>query len=689
MSRRFFLRPSALRFSLRHLRRLLSSWGLTLGALISSLSLSACKTPTGVAWVSSGGAPLLHVNQVGYFPQGAKRATLRSESTKPVSVELLAEGRVVWSGLSQARGYDEASGDSVHEIDFSEFTESGDNYRLRAAGSESFPFAIRENLYEKLPVESLKYFYHNRSGVAISRPYIDDDLWSRPAGHLSDASVPCWRQNQCSYELDVSGGWYDAGDHGKYVVNGGISAWTLLALAERYQHLGPGLERFGDGSLRIPESGNGVPDLLDEARFEVEFLLKMQVPEGDPLAGMAHHKIHDGAWTGLPYEPPTHASGRALHPPSTAATLNLAAVAAQAARIFRTYDPAFAERCLIAARRAWNAAQKNPDRFAPALDNQGGGPYNDAIVSDEFYWAAAELWLTTGEPRLREYFESSPHHKEFPTRLIHEDGSSDGDGVSGSFTWQSTAALGWISLALVPSELHVEEKGRLRSGIVSAADTYLEILEKEGYLLPLGLGESKKYPWGSNSFLINNLVVLSLAYDFKQEPKYAQGVVSGMDYLLGRNPLHQSYVSGYGSIPLQNPHHRFWAHSKNKKFPPPPPGAVSGGPNSSLQDPQTKRSGLSSDLPPQKCFVDHIDAWSVNEITINWNAPFAWVVAFLDDWRGAPPQTPPSLQPGPSNTEAAPAEREPEQAEPAPLAPDSAQPSSAAPESPSSAPAED
>ena len=107
-----------------------------------------------------------------------------------------------------------------------------------------------------------------------------------------------------------------------------------------------------------------------------------------------------------------------------------------------------------------------------------------------------------------------------------------------------------------------------------------------------------------------------------------------MDYLLGRNPLQQCYVTGYGSVPLRHPHHRFWADQKSSRFPPPPPGAVSGGPNSSLQDPQTKRSGLHRGLPPQKCFVDHIDAWSVNEVTINWNAPLAWVAAFLREWRG-------------------------------------------------------
>lgn len=619
-------------------------------ALSFVLGVTGCKAPSGLAWAESS-APAARVNQLGYLPQGPKRVTIESESPTPLVAELVDEnGAVLWSGKTKPKGLDAASGDPVHELDFSAFTGTAASVRVRVHETESFPFAVQDDVFAKLPFDALKYFYHNRSGVAIVQPFVPSDTWSRPAGHLSDASVGC-QGTQCGYRLDVKGGWYDAGDQGKYVVNGGIATWTLLALVERYAYLSKSPSPFGDGSMNIPESGNGVPDLLDEARYEIEFLLGMQVPKGQPLEGMVHHKIHDGGWTPLPFEPPSQAESRFLHPPSTAATLNLAAVAAQASRLFKTYDPAFSERCLVAARRAWNAAQKEPTRFAPETDNQGGGPYSDKILSDEFYWAAAELWLATGDDRLKAFFEASPHHQSFPTRLRHEDGSYDGDGVSGSMTWQSTAALGWISLAMAPNNVAPEETNRLRSGIIDAGDVYLSELEKEGYLLPLSLGPSKKYPWGSNSFVLNNMVVLSLAHDFSKDARYAHGVNAGMNYLLGNNPLLQSYVSGYGAIPLKNPHHRFWAHSKNAKYPPPPPGAVSGGPNSSLQDPQTKKSGLSKDLPPQKCYVDHIEAWSVNEVAINWNAPLVWTSAFLNEWRGAPSEpralTSPSPTPAP------------------------------------------
>lgn len=600
--------------------------------LASLLTVVNCTTK-GVKWAESS-APAIRVNQVGYFEKGPKWATLRQGGTQPIEVRLESDGLVVWSGRTIVKGHDPASGDPVHLIDFSEYQTQGENLRLRAAEAESFPFSIRDDLYETLTYDALKYFYHNRSGIAIVHPYVPSQDFSRPPGHLSDRSVPCWQPDDCTYQLDVSGGWYDAGDHGKYVVNGGISAWTLLALYERLFYLSKTADRWGDRTLNLPESGNGVPDLLDEARFEVEFLLKMQVPEGAPLAGMAHHKIHDHAWTPLGIEPPQETDQRGLHPPSTAATLNLAAVAAQASRLFSRLDPDFSARCLKAARKAYQAAQAHPDKYAPLLDKQGGGPYADSYVKDEFFWASAELFITTGEEEFEAALTANPHFQAFPTRLDHSYGASDGDGVTASMTWQSTAALGWISLCVVPNRLPQEQHTRLVKGLTEAGDVYLKVIESEGYRQPLGLGDSKKYPWGSNSFILNNMIVLALAYDFTKQRAYAEGVAQGMDYLLGRNPLLQSYITGYGSVPLMHPHHRFWAHELDSRFPRPPPGAVSGGPNSSLQDPQTRKSGLTRDLPPQKCFVDHIDAWSVNEVTINWNAPLAWVSLFLNEWRG-------------------------------------------------------
>src|SRR5690606_17997986 len=189
-----------------------------------------------------------------------------------------AEGGVVASGATRVGGDDEESGDHVHQADFSSLDRPGAGYRLVVGGEASDEFAIDARVYHPLKQSALGFFYHQRSGAPVEIPWAGHWQWTHGPGHLSDAQVSC--VNDCGYTLNVLGGWYDAGDHGKYVVNGGIAVWTLLDLYERQRYLGHGVASLGDGSLAIPENENGVPDLLDEVRWELEFLLRMQVPPG-------------------------------------------------------------------------------------------------------------------------------------------------------------------------------------------------------------------------------------------------------------------------------------------------------------------------------------------------------------------------------------------------------------------------
>ena len=563
------------------------------------------------------------VNQVGYFTHLAKIATLRSDAEQQQDWKLFAsDGHEAAYGKSQAAGLDVPSGDQVHIIDFSAFKGTGRGYTLAVGSERSRPFEIGTGIYHKLKYDALSYFYHNRSGIEIAMPYAGGAQWTRPAGHLSDKSIPCAPSSGCSYSLDVSGGWYDAGDHGKYVVNGGIAVWTLLDLYERSTFIGKSSAAVADGTMNIPERHNGVPDLLDEARWELEFILEMQVPDGQPKAGMVHHKIHDKAWTALGLAPHEDPMPRFLYPVSTAATLNLAAVAAQAGRIWKTIDPKFFARCTAAAEKAWAAAAENPGIFAKP-GGEGGGPYEDQHVEDEFYWAAAELFITTKRPEYRQYLVASPNYLKIATHL------GEG-GIPSSMTWQDVAALGTISLAVVPGALPASDQKTARDAVVAAADAFIAILKQRGFRVPIDWGKENRAPWGSNSFLLNNLVILGLASDFTEGRKYLNAAVAGMDYILGRNAMDQSYVTGYGSKPLANPHHRFWAYQSNNKFPHAPPGAVSGGPNSGLQDPTIKAAKIAG-CAAEKCFADNIESWSTNEIAINWNAPLVWVLFFLDE----------------------------------------------------------
>jgi endoglucanase len=592
------------------------------------------------------------VNQVGYFPGLVKLATVRTGAGAPQPWRLVdGTGREVKSGQTQVAGADALAGDTVQIADFTSFEREGRGFAVVVGSDRSHPFDISPTIYHKLKYDALTFFYHNRSGIEIVMPYAQSPQWTRPAGHLSDKSVPCAAGSGCAYRLDVSGGWYDAGDHGKYVVNGGISVWTLLNLYERTKYLGSSLADFGDGRLNIPEQGNGVSDLLDEVRWEMEFLLKMQVPDGD-RAGMAHHKIHDREWTALGLAPHEDQIPRFLYAPSTAATLNLAAVAAQAARIWQGIDPAFSGRCLAAAERAWQAAQRHPAVFAPP-GGVGGGPYEDIKVDDEFYWAAAELFITTKKPEYKQFLASSPYYLKLAPRLPSP---KEGGDVASPMTWQETAALGTISLAVVPNGLGNNEIATARKALSKAADAYVQILQKRPYRVPIDYGKASKAPWGSNSFLLNNLVILALAHDLNGGARYLNAVVAGMDYILGRNPMDQSYVTGYGARPLRNPHHRFWSHQSNEKYPSAPPGLVSGGPNSGLEDPYVKAAALAG-CPPEKCFADNIESWATNEITINWNAPFAWVLAYLDEKGATLPKgkhAPAAALPAPDESTSAP-----------------------------------
>ncbi|MER7538443.1 glycoside hydrolase family 9 protein [Streptomyces sp. NPDC097704] len=581
---------------------------LLLGGLASAPA--AADVPAATAATTA-----VRVNQVGYLPDGPKRATVVTTATQALSWQLRnASGTLVASGSTVPRGADTPSGQSVQVADFSSYRSTGSGYVLSVDGNSSAPFDIRPDLYDTLRSDSMAFFHHQRSGIAIDASLVGP-AYARPAGHLGvapnqgDTSVPC-QATVCDYTQDVRGGWYDAGDHGKYVVNGGISTWLLVNSFERAKRAGRDAA-LGDSTLRVPERGNGTPDVLDEARWELDFLMRMQVPEGRPYAGMAFHKVHDAAWTGMPLRPDQDAQPRELHRPSTAATLNLAAAAAQCARVFRPYDSAYADRCLSAARRAWTAAQANPALYAPASDSTGGGAYEDTRVTDEFYWAAAELYATTGESAYRDAVTSSSWHT-----------SADAFSPYG-FGWADTAALGRLVLATVPNGLPASDLARIRSSVTAAADGYLSRMAAQGYAVPV---PADGYFWGSNGEVANDAIVMAVAGELTGDGRYRAGALETMDYLLGRNALGTSYVTGHGERSSQNQHHRFWAHQLDASLPHPPAGSLAGGPDSALQDPvaQEKLTGCA----PAACYVDDIGSYSTNEVAINWNAPLAWLAAY-------------------------------------------------------------
>lgn len=600
---------------------------------LDDVSLTASK-PAGTAdGVTSAKAVL--VNQAGYFADGPKRATIVSDAAGPIPFRVLsADGAVVSEGKTTPVGLDRNAGAAVHVADFSGVSDKGDGFRLEAGGQTSAAFGIGAPLYGRLRIDALSWFTLQRSGIAIDASFADP-AYQRAAGHLGlspnkgDTDVGCltggvaqslygdWR---CDYRLDVSGGWYDAGDQGKYVVTGALSVAQMMSAFERGMAHGGGASPVVSDTLgRMPENGNGVPDILDEARWELEFLLKMQVPDGQPLAGMVHHKVHDVAWTGLPMLPADDPQERALHRPSTAATYDFAAAAAMGARVFADYDADFAGELRDAALTAFAAAEAHPDLRAPSSDGlQGGGDYSDETVTDEAYWAAAELFITTGEGRFLEAAKASP----FWAGSVFSPG--------GAYDWANVAGFARLQLAAHGDQLPAGDRRAVTASVVAGARDLLALQEADAFgqvYQPGGTG----YSWGSNHAMLQNMTVLAAAFDLTEDPRYLAAVRQGMDYIFGRNVLGLSYVTGYGETFARNQHSRWYAHQLDQGLPSPPAGTLAGGPNGTLLDDVAKEK--LEGCAPQACYIDDIMSWGTNEMAINWNAPLFWLASFLADAR--------------------------------------------------------
>ncbi len=564
--------------------------------------------------------PRVRVNQVGYLTDGPKQAVLISDATAPVRFEVrTGSGATALVGESAPWPVrpDPSSGMRVHQIGFRAVTEPGDGYRVLADGAASRPFTIASDPYGTLAADALRFFTLQRSGAAI-----DDSVapgYDRPAGHVgvppnrgdtrvrtwtgpdAERLYPGWR---CDGEFDVAGGWYDAGDHGKYVVNAGLSVAQLLSVRER--------------SLRHRPTHGPVSSideqLLTECRWELDWMLRMQVPAGKPLAGMAFHRVHGTEWAPIPMWPHEDPTERVLHRPSTAATLNLAAAAAHGARVFAGVDAAYSARLLDAARIAYRAARESAVLLAPDDHGAfGGGPYNDDELDDEFYWAAVEMFLTTDEETFLVDLERSP---------CHHDDVFDADG----FDWDRVAVPARLDLATVDSRL--PDRSRVRDSVISGADRIVGLQRSQPWGQPYA--PDAGWDWGSNGRILSNLVVLATAYDLTARTDYLDATVTGIDYLFGLNALGQSYVTGYGTDHTRHQRTRHFANDLDPAFPPPPRGAIAGGPCSKTY------AGFPSDdrlreLPPQLCYLDEPTSENTNDVCIRWNAPLVWIAAFLAD----------------------------------------------------------
>lgn len=563
-------------------------------------------------------------------------AVFESDSDAPITWQLKRDSEVVETGVSQPFGIDPGSNVPVHIVRASPQTRMNTQLYLDVEGvGKSRTFRVGDDIYHQLKYATLNYFYHNRAGTEILASYAGGEEWARPAGHANEI-VTCFEGKDrhgvywpgCDYSLDVTGGWYDAGDQSKYVVNSGISVWTLQNQYER------GARGFEDGAVRIPENNNGINDLLDEARWNLDFMLSMQAPEGAQapivrgnyagrlssmkveiadVSGMAHHKAGDARWPGFPVAPHENDIERVLHAPSVTATLNLAAVAAQCARIYQSIDPVYSDKCRVAATRAYAAAKRLPDVYA--YNNfDGSGPYESIDARSDFYWAAAEIYLMTGsEADKAELLARRSDLHMYPMPVWRD------------ISWLDTQGLGTLALANFASDPTLKQESLV--ALQGLADAYLLEMNSQGYVIPFS---RKEWQWGSVGALANRGMMLANVYDLTGDAQYRDGGYRLLEYIVGRNPRDVSYVSGMGEKSVEAVHHRFWAASISPDYPTPPPGAVSGGPNSSnAQGPVLQV--IKSYCHVQTCFADHIDAYGMNEVAINWQAAVFWLATWADE----------------------------------------------------------
>jgi endoglucanase len=549
-------------------------------------------------------------NQVGFLAHGQKRATVPARDNSDNSFQILSDQQQhpVWNGSLGTPIEDAASGDRVAVADFSAWTTPG-TYRLAVAGQTSKAFAIGNSVgngngigvgsgvYREPLRLTMRAFYGQRCGCAV-------DLgggYKHPACHMAGAFHA---SSGRSGALANHGGWHDAGDYGRYVVNSGISTATLLWAWELY----PGALRTL--ALAIPESGGKTPDVLAEIRWNIEWMLSLQDSDG----GVWHKQTSEQFCAFIMPEKDTLTSyviGTGAAPyKSTCATADLAAVAAIAARCYGPYDQAFAARCLAAAQHAFAWAAANPNVTFKNPPGIGTGEYGDAHCADEILWAAAELWRTTGDAQYEQAFFSGAASLP-PETAIQAPG------------WANLAPMAYWTYALAdrkgsPEKGYPELRDRILEQTVAAAGALIERRNASGYGNTLQLSD---YRWGSNSDAANQSLLLLVANQLQPDPQAVEAALGNLHYLFGRNCFGVSWVTQVGTNPFQHPHHR---PSASDGIAAPWPGLLSGGPNARPAD---RFAMFVPTQPPMRMWTDEQGAYSMNEVAINWNAPLVFLLA--------------------------------------------------------------
>ncbi len=550
---------------------------------------------------------LIRLNQIGFYPNAQKLAVVADVNATEFFVTSADQSKKFYSGKLSEPKQSTYSPKKTKVADFSAFNTQGKYVLVVPGVGTSYEFEIRNGVHDAIAKASLKAFYFQRFSIPLTEKYAG--RWKRAAGpdhrkvliHAS-AATPTRKEGDI---ISCPRGWIDAGDYNKYAVNSGISTATLLSAYEDFPQYYTMLK------TNIPESGNNVPDILDEALWNIRWMLTMQ----DPDDGGIYHKCTNAEF-GKMVLPEKDTAARYVIMKTTAAALNFAAVTAQASRIFRHRNEflGLADSCAHAADRAWQWAKQNPgvlyqqekmnQRFDPDIKT---GAYGDNDVSDEFIWAACELYITTGK---KEYLNGI---SLFPDETMPVP------------TWNKTKLLGYYSLlrnrGAVASTLGLTLDS-IRTALVREADRLASGVANHPYHTVMG-SSVKDFVWGSNAVAANQAILLIYAFRMTAKTEFLTAALDNLDYILGRNATGYSFLTGYGDKTPMHIHHR---PSEGDDVVDPVPGLLAGGPNPGMQD---KCTTYPSSIPDE-AYVDDVCSYASNEIAINWNAPLVYVAGAME-----------------------------------------------------------
>ena len=552
-------------------------------------------------------AEQIRINQLGFYPNAPKVAAIKDFHSDVFYITSTDLADTLFTGATSGPFSAEYSPSETWLADFSDFTLPG-KYVLTVPGlGYSWPFEINTEVHRDLAKSSLKSYYFQRMSTPL--PWEFAGPWSRPAGHpdnnvMIHASAASENRPEGTI-ISAPKGWYDAGDFGKYVVNSGITMGTILSAWEDFP------EFYTNLPLNLPETGNGLPDILNELLWNLRWMIKMQ----DPYDGGVYHKLTTANFAGriMPAEADNQ---RYVVQKSTAATLNFTAVMAQASRIFREFEailPGLADSCITAAGYAWEWAINNPEvyyrqndmnkQFDPDITT---GAYGDGNVSDEFKWAAMELFITTHD---ESYFKS--------VNLFPDTGMPIP-------SWNQVRLLAYYSLLRHSDNLPQFVSGTIEIAKIRVermATELMEDIESQPYHTVMGKSR-RDFPWGSNSVAANQGIALIYAYQITGNRNYLDGALHNLDYITGRNATGYSFVTGYGYKTPMHIHHR---PSDADALIDPVPGLLAGGPNPGQQD----GCEYPSDIPDES-YVDDWCSYASNEVAINWNAPLVYLTGAIE-----------------------------------------------------------